>query len=102
VPHAARIRLKHPEQVRDQPAPLPAVSEHQRRRRLRRFQLAVERAGRLRVGLGLAVCLAVSILAVYLDLSRYDPFGPGLGWSPGVLVVTFLSAFLLVRSRYEE
>jgi APA family basic amino acid/polyamine antiporter len=102
VPHAARIRLKHPEQVRDLPAPLPAVSEHQRRRRLRRFQLAVERAGRLRVGLGLAVCLAVSILAVYLDLSRYDPFGPGLGWSPGVLVVTFLSAFLLVRSRYEE
>jgi APA family basic amino acid/polyamine antiporter len=100
VPQSARVRLKHPERIRDQPAPAPA--ERQRRRTLRRLQLAMERAGRLRVILGLAICLAVSVLAVYLDLSSYDPFGTGLGWSPGVLIVTFISAFLLIRSRYEE
>jgi APA family basic amino acid/polyamine antiporter len=100
VPQSARVRLKHPERIRDQPAPAPA--ERQRRRTLRRLQLAMERAGRLRVILGLAICLAVSVLAVYLDLSPYDPFGTGLGWSPGVLIVTFISAFLLIRSRYEE
>jgi hypothetical protein len=94
--------LKHPERVFDQPLPEPATGEHQRHTTRRRLQLMVERAGALRVSLGLMVCIAVSVLAVYVDLSRYDPFGPGLGWSPGILVVTFISAFLLVRSRYED
>ena len=95
------MRLKHPERIRDEPAQAP-VAEHHRHRRLRRVQLALERAGRMRVTLGLGVCLAVTVLALYLDLSPYDPFGPGIGWSPGVLVITFLSALLLIRSRYEE
>jgi basic amino acid/polyamine antiporter, APA family len=102
IPHAARVRLKHPEQVRDQPVPELTGAEHQRHLGRRRLQLMVERAGRLRLVLGLLVCIAVSALAIYVDLSHYDPFGPGLGWSPGVLVVTFAAAFLLVRSRYEE
>jgi basic amino acid/polyamine antiporter, APA family len=101
VPHAARVRLKHPEQLRDQPLAEP-TGEHQRHLRRRRLQLMVERAGRLRLVLVLLVCLAMSVLAVYVDLSRYDPFGPGIGWSPGVLLVTFAAAWLLVRSRYEE
>jgi hypothetical protein len=62
----------------------------------------VERAGRMRVILGLMICFAVSLLAIYADLSPYDPFGPGIGWSPGILVVTFISAFLLIRGRYED
>jgi len=78
------------------------VAEHERHLRRRRFQLLLERAGRLRVILGLLVCVAVSVLAIWVDLSPYDPFGPGIGWSPGILVVTFASAFLLIRSRYEE
>ena len=102
IPHAARVRLKHPELVRDSPLPHESSREHQRHLRRRRLQLMVERAGRLRVILGLLICVAVSVLAIYVDLSRYDPFGPDLGWSPGVLVVTFAAAFLLVRSRYEE
>jgi hypothetical protein len=102
IPHSARVRLKHPERIRDEPVPEVAVAEHQRHLARRRFQLMLERAGRLRVILGLLVCVAVSVLAVWADLSPYDPFGPGIGWSPGILVVTFISAFLLIRSRYEE
>jgi APA family basic amino acid/polyamine antiporter len=100
IPHSARVRLKHPERVRDEP--VPAAPEHQRHLARRRFQLMVERAGRLRVILGLMICFAVSLLAIYADLSPYDPFGPGIGWSPGILVVTFASAFLLIRGRYED
>jgi len=101
IPHSARVRLKHPERVRDQP--VPVAPEHQRHLARRRFlQLMVERAGRMRVILGLMICFAVSLLAIYADLSPYDPFGPGIGWSPGILVVTFISAFLLIRGRYED
>jgi basic amino acid/polyamine antiporter, APA family len=102
IPHSARVRLKHPERIRDEPVPEAAGAEHQRHLARRRIQLMLERAGRLRVILGLLVCVAVSVLAVWVDLSPYDPFGPGIGWSPGILVVTFISAFLLIRSRYEE
>ena len=102
IPHSARVRLKHPERLRDEPIPEQATGQYQRHTTRRRFQLMVERAGRLRVILGLLVCLAVSLLAIYVDLSRYDPFGPGIGWSPGILLVTFISGFLLIRSRYEE
>ena len=100
IPHSARVRLKHPERVRDQP--VTVAPEHQRHLARRRFQLMVERAGRMRVILGLMICFAVSLLAIYADLSPYDPFGPGIGWSPGILVVTFISAFLLIRGRYED
>jgi basic amino acid/polyamine antiporter, APA family len=102
MPHAARVRLKHPELIRDQPLPELRGAEHQRHLGRRRLELMVERAGRLRLVLGLLVCVAVSALATYVDLSPYDPFGPGLGWSPGVVVVTLAAAYLLVRSRYEE
>jgi len=101
LPHSARIRMKHPERILDQPL-APAPEEHHRRSRIRRVQLAMERAGRVRVVVGLLLCLVVSVVAVYFDLSRYDPFGPQLGWSPGILIVTFASAFLLIRGRYEE
>jgi basic amino acid/polyamine antiporter, APA family len=102
IPHSARVRLKHPERIPAAPIPERAGVEHQRHLGRRRVQLMMERAGRLRVILGLLICLAVSVLAIYVDLSSYDPFGPGIGWSPGVLLVIFISAFLLVRSRYEE
>jgi APA family basic amino acid/polyamine antiporter len=102
IPHSARVRLKHPERVRDEPIHQQTAAEHQRHLRRRRVELMLERAGRLRVVLGLMVCFAISLLAIYADLSPYDPFGDGIGWSPGVLLVTFASAFLLIRSRYEE
>ena len=48
------------------------------------------------------VSLAVSALAVLIDLSPLDPFGPGLGWSPGVILMALIGVLLLVGSHDEE
>jgi APA family basic amino acid/polyamine antiporter len=59
----------------------------------------------MRRALALAVllgCLAVSVLAVLIDLSPLDPTGPGLGWSPGVLLIALIVALLLVGSHDED
>jgi hypothetical protein len=44
----------------------------------------------------------VSAFAVYVDLSPLDPTGPGLGWSPGLVLVAFIAAYLLNRSHSEQ
>jgi hypothetical protein len=48
------------------------------------------------------VFAAFSGFAVYVDLSKYDPFGSGLGWSPGLVAVAFMAAYLLNRSHAEQ
>jgi hypothetical protein len=48
------------------------------------------------------VFAAVSGLAVGLDLSPIDPFGPGLGWSPGIVLVALITAYLLNRGHQER
>jgi hypothetical protein len=48
------------------------------------------------------VFAATSLLAVGVDLSNYDPFGPSLGWSPGIVVVALIAAYLLNRSHGEQ
>jgi basic amino acid/polyamine antiporter, APA family len=45
--------------------------------------------------------LAVITLAVVIDLSPLDPFGPGIGWSPGVIMIALLCGFLLLRNRLD-
>jgi APA family basic amino acid/polyamine antiporter len=47
------------------------------------------------------MAVMVSLLAILVDLSTLDPFGSNLGWSPGVLVVVWVSVYLLVRGRSE-
>src|SRR5438132_9718927 len=41
-------------------------------------------------------------LAVGIDLSPYDPTGPGIGWSPGIVLVALMAAYLLNRSHSER
>ncbi|MDQ6774209.1 MAG: APC family permease [Candidatus Dormibacteraeota bacterium] len=48
-------------------------------------------------GLGLA-----SVAVIVIDLSPLDPTGPGLGWSPGFVVVFLVAAGILIRSRVER
>ncbi|MBJ7599278.1 APC family permease [Candidatus Nephthysia bennettiae] len=54
-----------------------------------------------RIAIWVIVATAVSLLALLLDLSPFDPFGPGLGWSPGVLLMVWVSVYLLARGRSE-
>src|SRR6202162_4795444 len=62
------------------------------------WELFFARHGEVRGLLIVLVFAAVSGLAVGVDLSAYDPFGTGLGWSPGIVVTTLLAAYLLNRS----
>jgi hypothetical protein len=48
------------------------------------------------------VFAAVSGLAIFVDLSQNDPTGPNVGWSPGLVAVAFLAAYVLNRSHAEE
>ena len=50
----------------------------------------------LRSWLILAVAAIVGAAAVALDLSRLDPTGPAIGWSPGVILVAGLLAWLAI------
>src|SRR5215831_12248162 len=49
--------------------------------------------------LSAALCLAVGVAAVLIDLSPLDPTGPRLGWSPGVIVIAVIVVLALVGGR---
>jgi len=100
LPTAARF--KHGRRV---PAHVAVAREVRHRSHRRGWRLEMElffaRHGNVRGALIVMVFAAVSGLAVGVDLSSYDPFGPGLGWSPGIVVTTLLAAYLLNRSHSE-
>ena len=83
---AAALGLRHP---------------HRRTWRLG-WELYWKRHGNVRGGLIVLVFAAVSGLAVGIDLSPYDPTGPGIGWSPGIVLVALMAAYLLNRSHSER
>jgi APA family basic amino acid/polyamine antiporter len=99
-PQAARYRLGRREKVLAQAAPEPA-RRRRREHRLLGLELFFARHGAVRGSLIVAVFAAVSGLAIGVDLSNYDPFGPGLQWSPGIVITALLAAYLLNRSRSE-
>jgi len=102
LPRSARFRMGRRERI----APRAARRTHVHERHRPGWQLELElffaRHGAIRGVLIVLVFAAVSGLAVFVDLSRYDPFGPGLGWSPGLVVVAFLAAYVLNRSHAEQ
>ena len=83
-----------------------AAARHVHERHRPAWQLELElffaRHGAIRGALIVLVFAAISGLAIFVDLSPYDPFGPGLGWSPGLVVVAFLAAYVLNRSHSEQ
>jgi len=104
-PPEARVRIGRKGKLHEAvpvPAPEPTPELVHHRTRFLGLRLMIQRHGKLRVALGLALCAAVSVLAVVADLSPNDPFGHGLGWSPGILIVTFMAAWLLLRSWHES
>jgi hypothetical protein len=65
-------------------------------------ELFFARHGAVRGILIVLMFALVSGFAVYVDLSPFDPTGPGLGWSPGLVLVAFIAAYLLNRSHSEQ
>jgi basic amino acid/polyamine antiporter, APA family len=102
LPRSARYRLGRRERIAAQVVPGPVIHPQHRARWRLEAELFFARHGSLRGGLIVAAFAAVSGLAVYVDLSPYDPFGPGIGWSPGLVAVSFIAAYLLTRSHSER
>ncbi len=102
LPRSARYRMGRRERIAAHAARGITVRERHRSTWRLEIELFFARHGAIRGVLIVAVFAAVSGLAVFVDLSPYDPFGPGLGWSPGLVVVAFLAAYLLNRSHSEQ
>ncbi|HYL07395.1 MAG TPA: APC family permease [Candidatus Udaeobacter sp.] len=102
LPRSARYRMGRRERVAAHAATLPHLDTHHRPRWQLEVELFIARHGRMRGGLIVLVFAAVSGLAVFLDLSSADPTGPGIGWSPGLVVVAFIAAYLINRSHSER
>jgi len=102
MPLNARLRLGRRERIAAHAAAAPHLQHHRRRSWRVGWELYWRRHGNVRGGLIVLVFAAVSGLAVGLDLSSYDPFGTGLGWSPGIVLVALMAAYLLNRSHAER
>jgi APA family basic amino acid/polyamine antiporter len=103
LPRADRIRLGRRQRVKGYAAAeLPTQRVQHRRTRFLGLRLMIERHGRMRLLLSSAVFLGVTVAAILADLSPLDPFGPKLGWSPGVILIAAFTLLLLVRSGGER
>ncbi|HUZ86383.1 MAG TPA: APC family permease [Candidatus Baltobacterales bacterium] len=102
LPRSARYRLGRRERIAAHAATAPERHEHHRPGWQLEVELFFARHGAVRGVLIVLVFAATSGLAIFVDLSKYDPFGAGLGWSPGLVVVAFVAAYLLNRSHAEQ
>ena len=102
LPRSARYRMGRRERIAAHAASLEQRHERHRPAWQLELELFFARHGTARGVLIVMTFAAISGLAVYVDLSRYDPFGPGLGWSPGLVAVAFIAAYLLNRSHSER
>jgi APA family basic amino acid/polyamine antiporter len=103
LPQAARYRLGRRERIQALAAVTKPALAHGHRSSWRLgWELFFARHGNVRGALIVLVFAAVSGLAVGVDLSPLDPFGPGLGWSPGIVLTSLIAAYLLNRSHQER
>ncbi|HKW72242.1 MAG TPA: APC family permease [Candidatus Dormibacteraeota bacterium] len=102
LPRSARYRMGRRERIAAHAAQATLVHEHHRPAWQLELELFFARHGSIRGTLIVLVFAAVSGLAVFVDLSPLDPTGTGLGWSPGLVIVAFIAAYLLNRSHAEQ
>jgi hypothetical protein len=102
LPRSARYRMGRRERISAHAARARHVHESHRPGWQLELELFFARHGAIRGVLIVLVFAAVSGLAVFVDLSSIDPTGPGLGWSPGLVTVAFIAAYLLNRSHSEQ
>jgi APA family basic amino acid/polyamine antiporter len=102
LPQTARYRHGRRERIAAHAAARTAPRHVTHRRSWRvGWELYFKRHGNIRGMLIVLVFASVSGLAIGVDLTSYDPFGPNLGWSPGIVVVALIAAYLLNRSHLE-
>jgi len=102
LPRSARYRMGRRERIAAHAAAREQVHERHRPAWQLELELFFARHGAIRGVLIVLVFAAVSGLAVFVDLSATDPTGPGLGWSPGLVIVAFIAAYLLNRGHSEQ
>jgi len=102
LPRSARYRMGRRERIAAHAAAREQVHERHRPAWQLELELFFARHGAIRGVLIVLVFAAVSGLAVFVDLSAIDPTGPGLGWSPGLVIVAFIAAYLLNRGHSEQ
>jgi APA family basic amino acid/polyamine antiporter len=101
--YAARVRLgrrhlKEPAIT----APVATAPRRSARDRALAFAAGLRSPRRVLALVVAAACLGVAVVAVLIDLSPLDPFGPGLGWSPGVILIAVAAALLLAGGRDDQ
>ncbi|HEY3084847.1 MAG TPA: APC family permease [Candidatus Dormibacteraeota bacterium] len=102
LPRSARYRMGRRERIAAHAARRVHVHERHRPGWQLELELFFARHGAVRGVLIVLVFAAISGLAIFVDLSQNDPTGPNIGWSPGLVAVAFLAAYVLNRSHAEE
>jgi APA family basic amino acid/polyamine antiporter len=92
-----RVRVGRRRRPRQAAMHVPPGPEPTREERLLATLDSMRNPRRAMAVAGIILCAAIGVGAFVLDLSSADPFGSGLGWSPGVLAITVLVVFLLAR-----
>jgi APA family basic amino acid/polyamine antiporter len=98
-PYTARVRLgrRHHQMKEDaSDRTVPAAVYTSPRDRALAFARGMRSPRRAVV---VVISLVVAVLAVVVDLSPLDPFGPGLGWSVGVILMAMIGPLLLAGSH---
>jgi amino acid transporter len=98
-PSAQRVHLGRRGRPHHEVKPEPEPEESEAVAAVRSWLEDVREMGPVRSVVILVIFLFVSVAAILFDLSPYDPFGPRLGWSVGVVIVAFFATFILLRSR---
>ncbi len=96
-PSSERVHLRR---HRGHPAVPPAPPAPRRPSLDRR--LVGHSVRRPRVVAILLAALAIAVAAVVIDLSPLDPFGPRLGWSPGVVLMAALVVRLVITREEND
>jgi basic amino acid/polyamine antiporter, APA family len=104
-PYVSRVRIgRHPKHAVVSPAVVVAAAEAEARSvwdRLLAFVHGLRNPRRALAAAAAVALMGLAALALVVDLSPLDPFGPGLGWSPGVILIAGIAALLLLRSHGE-
>jgi len=98
-PRSARYRMGRRERITAHAARARHIHARHRAAWQLEIELLFARHGEIRGVLIVLVFTPVSGFAVFIHLSGYAPFGTALGWSPGLVVVAFLAAYVLNRSH---